>query len=95
MIEFFQRYFDADGWMSADKLAPIVAEVIVGFSCAFPFFDSYPVFLPFQIQPVWDLILRADKAKSGKAAKHPFEGIRTMRTLDLSGCKLEGNKFIM
>jgi hypothetical protein len=44
MIEFFQRYFDADGWMSADKLAPIVAEVIVGFSCTVPFFDKSPNF---------------------------------------------------
>ena len=43
MIEFCQRYFDADGWMSADKLAPIVAEVIVGFSCAVPFFVSEPI----------------------------------------------------
>jgi hypothetical protein len=44
---------------------------------------------------VWDLILRADKAIPGKAAEYPFEGIRTMTKLDLSGCKLEGNKFIM
>jgi hypothetical protein len=44
---------------------------------------------------VWDLILRADKASPGKAAEHPFEGIRTMIMLDLSDCRLEGNKFIV
>jgi hypothetical protein len=44
---------------------------------------------------VWDLILRADKAKQGKAAEHPFEGIRTMTELALSDCKLEGDKFIV
>jgi hypothetical protein len=44
---------------------------------------------------VWDLILREDKASPGKAAKHPFEGIRTMTKLGLSGCKLEGDKFFL
>jgi len=61
----------------------------------FPSLTVTQFFLPVQIQPVWDFILRADKGKSGKAAEHPFEGIRTMTKLDLSGCKLEGNKFIV
>jgi hypothetical protein len=54
-------------------------------------------FLPVQIQPVWDLILRAEKASPGKVAEYPFEGIRIriMTKLDLSNCKLEGNKFIV
>ena len=43
-----------------------------------------------QFQPVWDLIVRADKGKMGKIAEHPFENIPEMQELDLTECKLEG-----
>ena len=80
--------------MSTSKLAPIVAEVILASRTLFPPSVSVTqqLFLPVQIQPVWDFILRADKTQPGKAAEYPFEGIRTMTELNLRGCKLEGNK---
>jgi hypothetical protein len=45
-----------------------------------------------QFQPVWDLIVRAEKGKMGKMAEHPFEGIQEMQELDLTECKLEGRE---